>query len=89
MITSDNFCSISELRDKTSKVVKEAQKTGKKIILSQNKPVWVFLSIDEYNNLRKLWFGSEVASKSDKKAYAQSSHGTDGVDAFELLKSLK
>ena len=89
MITSDNFCSISELRDKTSKVVKEAQKTGKKIILSQNKPVWVFLSIDEYNNLRKLWFGSEVASESDKKAYAQSSHGTDGVDAFELLKSLK
>lgn len=89
MIVEDSFVSISELRDKTSSVVKSAQKSWKKIILSQNKPVGVFLSVEEYNNMRKLAFESEPATAEDIKAYAKSSHGKDGVEAFSFLDSLQ
>jgi hypothetical protein len=39
MITQENYISISDLRDKTAQVVKDLGKSGKKIVLSQNKPV--------------------------------------------------
>lgn len=65
------------------------QKVGKKIVLSQNKPVGVFLSVDEYNNMRKLWFEREQASSQDIKAYSKSSHGKDGAEAFGFLDWLK
>ncbi len=89
MLTLDNFVSISDLRDKTSQVVKDIWKIWKKIVLSQNKPIWVFLSIEEYNALQKVAFEKEKATWEDIKAYKESSHAKDGVEAFSFLKSLK
>lgn len=89
MLTATSFASISDLRDKTASIVKQVNTTGKKIILSQNKPVGVFLSINEYNALLKLSFPSEKASPEDIKAYQASSHGEDGVEAFSFLESLE
>jgi len=39
MIIQDSYVSISDIRDKTSSVIKDLEKTGEKIVLSQNKPV--------------------------------------------------
>jgi len=89
MILEKQFSSISELRDQTSKVVKEVSKFWKKIILSNNKPIWVFLSVEEYNNLKKLSFDKEESTKEDIKVYAQSSHWKDWVEAFSFLDTLK
>lgn len=89
MIHDSEFCSISDLRDRTTSVVKSAQKTWKKIILSQNKPVGIFLSIDEYNNMKKLAFSAEPATTQDMNAYKKSSHGKDWVEAFSFLESIK
>ena len=89
MLTEKNFVSISELRDNTSKVVKDTKTIGKRIILSQNKPVGVFLSIDEYNSLKKVSFDTEIATSNDIKSYKNSSHWKDSVDAFSFLNSLK
>jgi prevent-host-death family protein len=75
MITEKNFCSISDVRDKTSSVMKEVNLYGKKIILSQNKPVGVLLSITEYNALQKSNFEKETATAEDMNAFAKSSHG--------------
>ena len=89
MIVQDSYVSISDIRDKTSSVIKELDKIGTKIILSQNKPVWVFLSISQYNNLKKTSFLKEQATESDMKAYKESSHWTDWIEAFNFLKTLK
>ncbi len=89
MITERNFVSISDLRDKTSSVIKDVNVFGKKIVLSQNKPIWVFLSIAEYNHMQKLSFEKEQATSKDIAAYTKSSHGDDGVEAFSFLESLK
>lgn len=88
MITTTEYVSISDLRDKTANIVKELPK-GKKIVLSNNKPVWVFLWVDEYNSLLKLSFPRESATKEDIVAYKTSSHWKDAVDAFEFLDSLE
>ena len=89
MITEDSFVSISDVRDHTSSVIKWLNKSGTKIVLSQNKPVWVFLSVESYNNLKKSAFLKEKASQDDIKAYKKSSHGMDGVEAFSFLSTLK
>ena len=89
MIIADSYVSISDIRDKTSSVIKDLNRTWEKIVLSQNKPVWVFLSISKYNNLKKTAFLKEQANDDDIKAYKQSSHWTDWVEAFSFLKSLK
>jgi len=89
MIIQDSYVSISDIRDKTSSVIKELDKIGTKIILSQNKPVWVFLSVSQYNNLKKTAFLREQATENDIKAYKESSHWTDWVEAFSFLKWLK
>lgn len=88
MITATDFVSISDLRDNTATIVKKLPQ-WKKIILSQNKPVGVFMSIDEYNFLLKLSFPTEKATKQDIKAYQQSTHWKDSVEAFSFLDSLK
>ncbi len=88
MISTTSYVSISDLRDKTATIVKELPQ-WKKIILSQNKPVGVFMSVDEYNTLLKLSFYSEKASKEDIKAYKESSHWKDSVEAFSFLDNLK
>lgn len=88
MITERNFVSISDLRDKTSSVLKDVNVIGKKIVLSQNKPIGVFLSITEYNNMQKLSFEKEKATTEDIRAYTKSSHGDDGVEAFSFLETL-
>lgn len=88
MITEKNFVSVSDLRDKTSKVIKEVWIVWKKIVLSQNKPIWVFLSIDEYNAMQKVAFEKEKATNEDIKAYKKSSHWEDWVEAFSFLESL-
>lgn len=77
MLTEQNFVSISDLRDHTSSVVKEVNLIGKKIVLSQNKPVGILLSIAEYNTMQKLNFEKEQATEEDIRAYANSSHGED------------
>lgn len=89
MITQDSYVSISDVRDKTSSVIKWLNKVGTKIVLSQNKPVWVFLSIEKYNSLKKVSFLREKATKDDIKAYKESSHWQDWVEAFSFLKTLK
>ncbi len=89
MIITDSYVSISDVRDKTSTVIKSLNKIGTKIVLSQNKPVWVFLSIDTYNNLKKCSFLKEQATEDDIKAYKNSSHWVNGKEAFSFLKSLK
>lgn len=89
MISEKNFVSISELRDNTAHVVKDIWKVWKKILLSQNKPIWVFLSIDEYNTLQKVAFEKEIATKEDLQAYRYSSHGEQWEEAFSFLASLK
>ena len=47
------------------------------------------MSVDEYNTLLKLSFYHEKATKDDIKAYKQSSHGKDCVEAFWFLDWLK
>lgn len=89
MILDKNFVSISDLRDKTSSVIKDLKVIWKKIVLSQNKPIWIFLSIETYNTMQKLNFEKEIATKEDITAYKNSSHWTDWVDAFSFLESLK
>lgn len=89
MLTASSFASISDLRDKTASIVKQVNTTGKKIILSQNKPVGVFLSIDEYNALLKLSFPAEKATPQEIKAYQASSHGEEAVEAFAFLDALQ
>ncbi len=89
MLIENNFVSISDLRDKTSQVIKDLSKSGKKILLSQNKPIWIFLSIEEYNAMQKLSFEKEKTSLDDIKAYKNSSHWLDWVEAFSFLNSLK
>ncbi len=89
MIRENNFVSISDLRDRTSQIMKDISRDGTKIILSQNKPIWVFLSIEQYNAMRKIAFEKENATPEDIKAYQKSSHGQDGVEAFHFLKSLQ
>ena len=89
MILSENFVSISDVRDKTSSVMKSVNCVWKKIILSQNKPIWMFLSIDEYNNMLKLNFNKEIATDEDISAYKNSSHGQNGIEAFEFLDNIK
>jgi len=89
MIVADSYVSISDVRDKTSSVIKWLNKIGTKIVLSQNKPVWVFLSVDTYNNLKKSSFLREKATADDIKAYKESSHWKDSVEAFSFLKTLK
>ncbi len=61
----------------------------KKIVLSQNKPIWVFLSIDEYNALKKVSFKQEKAMIEDIESYKNSSHWKEWVEAFSFLSSLK
>lgn len=89
MILEKNFVSISDLRDKTTQVVKDIWIIWKKIVLSQNKPIGVFLSIDEYNAMQKVAFEKEKASNYDIKGYKESSHGQTWVEAFSFLESLK
>jgi len=89
MISNDNFVSISDLRDRTSKVLKDVNIVGKKIVLSKNKPIWIFLSIEEYNNMKKLCFKKEKASTEDIEVYKKSSHGEEWTEAFSFLDSLK
>lgn len=89
MIIADSYISISDVRDKTSSVIKSLNNVWTKIVLSQNKPVWVFLSIDTYNNLKKMSFLKEEATSDDIKAYKESSHWKDGVEAFSFLKTIK
>lgn len=88
MISTTSYVSISDLRDNTSTIVKQLPQ-WKKIILSQNKPVGVFMSVDEYNDLLKLSFYSEKATDNDIKAYKWSTHWKDSVEAFWFLDSLK
>lgn len=89
MILEKNFVSISDLRDKTAKIIKDINIVWKKIVLSQNKPIWVILSIDEYNSMQKLNFEKEKATPEDIKAFQQSSHWDEWVEAFSFLQSLK
>lgn len=88
MIRENNFVSISDLRDNTSQIVKDLPRVGKKILLSQNKPIWVFLSIEQYNTLQKVAFDREEATLGDIQAYKKSSHGKEGTEAFSFLSSL-
>ncbi len=89
MISDKNFVSISDLRDKTSKVLKDVSIVWKKIVLSQNKPIWVFLSIEEYNCMQKVAFEKEYATNDDIIAYKKSSHWNNWVEAFSFLETLK
>ncbi len=89
MITERNFVSISDLRDRTSSVLKDVNIFGKKIVLSQNKPVWVFLSIAEYNNMQKLSFEREIATPDDVILYKKSTHGDTWIEAFSFLESIR
>ena len=89
MIIQDSYVSISDVRDKTSSVIKSLDTVGTKIVLSQNKPVGVFLSVDTYNNLKKASFLKQQATQDDIQAYKNSSHWSDGVEAFSFLDSLK
>lgn len=89
MIITDSYVSISDVRDKTTSIIKSLNNVWTKIVLSQNKPVWVFLSIDTYNNLKKASFLKEQATEDDMEAYKNSSHWSEGVEAFSFLQSLK
>ena len=88
MISIDSFVSISDVRDKTTTVMKDINRIWKKIILSQNKPIWIFLSVSEYNNMLKLAFPKSEATKDEIMAYKKSSHWEDWVEAFEFLEKL-
>ena len=88
MITTTSFASISDLRDKTATIVKELPR-WKKIILSQNKPIAVMMSIEEYNMMLELWIKTAKATKEEIKAYKKSSHWKEWVEAFSFLSSLK
>ncbi len=89
MISTDTYISISDVRDKTTTVIKDINQIWKKIILSQNKPIGVFLSIEEYNNMTKLAFPDTMATQDEEKAFKQSSHGENGVEAFDFLVKLQ
>ena len=47
------------------------------------------LSKNPYNKLKKSSFLKEKADKDDIKAYKNSSHGVNWLEAFSFLKKLK
>ena len=89
MISADTYISISDVRDKTTTVMRDINQIWKKIILSQNKPIGVFLSIEEYNNMTKLAFPDALATPNEQKSFKQSSHWKDTVEAFDFLAKLQ
>lgn len=74
MIEEKEFISISHLRDNTASVVKNLPKIGKQVILSNNKPVGVFLSLENYNHLKKSQFPVSFMTQQEKVALQESSH---------------
>ena len=88
MIRATDYASISDLKENTSTILRELPK-WKKIIFSQNKPVAVIMSIEEYNMMLKLWFGTDAATPKEIKAYKASSHWKEWVEAFSFLDALK
>lgn len=89
MISTEGYVSISDVRDKTTTVMRDINRIWKKVILSQNKPIGMFLSIAEYNNMLKLAFPKDRATEAEIKAYKQSSHWEGGVEAFDFLEKLQ
>ncbi len=88
MIRPSDYISISDLKNNTATIVRELPK-WKKIILSQNKPIAVIMSINEYNMMLELWIKTAKATKEEIKAYKKSSHWKEWVEAFSFLSSLK
>lgn len=88
MIRQSNYISISELKNNTATIIRELP-IWKKIILSQNKPIAVIMSINEYNMMLELWFKTDEATKEEIKAYKESTHWKEWVEAFSFLSSLK
>ncbi len=88
MIVATDFISVSHLKTKTSALLKWLTK-GKKIILSRNQPIGVLMSIEEYDKMVKLGFEPDEATPEEIKAYQESSHGKEWVEAFSFLDSLQ
>ena len=88
MIRQSNYISISDLKNNTATIVSELP-IWKKIILSQNKPIAVIMSINEYNMMLELWIKTAKATKEEIKAYKKSSHWKEWVEALSFLSSLK
>jgi PHD/YefM family antitoxin component YafN of YafNO toxin-antitoxin module len=88
MIRPSDYISISNLKNNTATIVRELPK-WKKIILSQNKPIAVIMSVEEYNIMLKLWFKTDEATKEEIKAYKESTHWKEWVEAFSFLNTLK
>ena len=88
MIRPSDYISISNLKNNTATIVRELPK-WKKIILSQNKAIAVIMSINEYNMMLELWIKKAKATKEEIKAYKESTHWKEWVEAFSFLSSLK
>jgi PHD/YefM family antitoxin component YafN of YafNO toxin-antitoxin module len=88
MIRPSDYISISDLKSNTTTIVRELP-IWKKIILSQNKPIAVIMSINEYKMMLELWIKTTKATKEEIKAYKKSSHWKEWVEAFSFLSSLK
>jgi len=92
MIQDDNFVSISEVRDNTTTVFKTLPKAWRRFVMSRNKPVWVMMSMDEYNATQipivepDQWEIDAIEKyEADKKAWTID----EREDAFEFLKKLQ
>ncbi len=88
MIRPSDYISISDLKNNTATIVRELP-IWKKIILSKNKPIAVIMSINEYNMMLKLWYKTAKATKEEIKAYKESTHWKEWVEAFSFLNTLK
>lgn len=93
---TDSFISTSELQKNTKKCFEWLDKIGKKVILSNNKPRAILISVDEYDRLSR-WkniFPEVVPNNQEiqairnyesKKAKWENTH----VEAFSFLESIK
>jgi len=98
IIKKSDFVSITNLMRKTKETLKRVEKEGQLVVLSNNEPKAVLLSLDEL--ARIAHWGLPVVgeliepTKEDQIAYHQSIldelRGEDeGVDAFDFLAKLK
>ena len=92
MIHEENFVSLWEIAKNTKSVFTSLPKTRKRFVMENDKPVWVVMSIDEYNMSQipvvepDEWEIDAIAEFEKNKL---SWNIEEWVDAFEFLEKLQ
>lgn len=91
---NDNFVSVTELQKKTKHTLWDINRTRRKIILLNNKPKAVLLSLDEFEELSSKSLNdipTVIPDEWERKAiaeYEETSQLNEWIDADEFFKEL-